>query len=293
MAIATQSGLFASQSGLSGSQAGLFERKPAAHRVLRLLTLLSAALFGVALLRAQSLPPLPSPPKPSLAGSDAASTTVNQPTLARMPLVPGTEMDRVVAIVNNDLILDSDVDQERRLAALLPYGEGAGQYSRDAAIQRLINRDLILEQVKLQPSEEITQAAAAKDLDSLRKDISACREYNCETNAGWNRFLASQGFTEASVTKLWQERMEVLAFIEQRFRMGVRISPAQIKAYYDNELRAQYAAQHATPPPLATISTRIQQVLLERQVSGLLDDWLNSLRAQGSVVVLHPGEEAP
>ena len=87
--------------------------------------------------------------------------------------------------------------------------------------------------------------------------------------------------------------MEVLAFIEQRFRMGVKISAAQIKDYYDHELRAQYAAQHASPPPLATISNRIQQVLLERQVSGLLDDWLNSLRAQGTVVVLHPGEEAP
>jgi hypothetical protein len=28
-------------------------------------------------------------------------------------------------------------------------------------------------------------------------------------------------------------------------------------------------------------------------VSSLLSDWLNSLRAQGNVVVLHPGEEAP
>jgi hypothetical protein len=28
-------------------------------------------------------------------------------------------------------------------------------------------------------------------------------------------------------------------------------------------------------------------------VSNLLTDWLESLRAQGSVVVLHPGEEAP
>jgi hypothetical protein len=255
--------------------------------------LLSAALVAAASLRAQSLPPLPSPPKPSIAGSDAPPTQVSQPRLERMPLVPGTELDRVDAIVNNDLILDSDVDQERRLATLLPYGEAGGEYSRDAAIERLINRDLILQQIKLQPSEGITEEAAAKDLKSLRKDISECRQYDCETDAGWDRFLASQGFTEASITKLWQERMEVLAFIEQRFRMGVRISPAQIKAYYDNELRAQYAAQHATPPPLDSISTRIQQVLLERQVSGLLDDWLKSLRAQGSVVVLHPGEEAP
>jgi hypothetical protein len=37
----------------------------------------------------------------------------------------------------------------------------------------------------------------------------------------------------------------------------------------------------------------LQQIVLEQQVTGLLDDWLKSLRAQGSVVVLHGGESAP
>jgi len=54
-----------------------------------------------------------------------------------------------------------------------------------------------------------------------------------------------------------------------------------------------YAAQHVAAPPLESISSRIQEVLLQQQVSKLLDDWLKSLRAQGSVVVMHPGEGAP
>jgi hypothetical protein len=244
-------------------------------------------------LQAQSLPPLPVPPRPSIAPTDAPPTPIHQPNLPRMPLEPGTELDRVVAIVNSDLILDSDVDQERRFAALLPYGEAGGAYSRDEAIERLVNRDLILQQIKLQPGYDVSEAAAAQDLDSLRKSIPACKQFHCETTAGWDRFLATEGFTEASLTHLWQQRMEVLAFIEQRFRMGIKITPAQIQSYYNTDLRKQYAAQHATPPPLRTISSRIREVLLQQQVSSLLDDWLKSLRAQGSVVVLHPGEEAP
>jgi hypothetical protein len=251
------------------------------------------ALVCVSAMRAQSLPPLPTPPTPSIAPSDSPATTVYQPALPRMPAQPGTEVDRVVAVVNGDLILDSDVDQERRFAALLPYGEAGGNYSRDSAIQRLINRNLILQQIKLQPGYDVSEAAAATDLDALRKDVPACKDFHCETPAGWNRFLATQGFTESSITQLWRQRMEVLAFIEQRFRMGIKISPDQIKKYYDSDLRRQYAAQHAAPPPLDTVSNRIQQVLLQQQVSSLLDDWLKSLRAQGSVVVLHPGEEAP
>jgi peptidyl-prolyl cis-trans isomerase SurA len=222
-----------------------------------------------------------------------ATVTAVSPVLPGMPTAPGTTVDRVVAIVNGELILDSDVAQERRFSALLPYGEAGGRYSRDRAIERLINRDLILQQAKLQPGDEITDEAAQKDLTSLKKTIPECQEYHCETKAGWDKFLATQGFTEPTLLALWKQRMTVLAFIEQRFRMGIKISDEQIKKYYDNDLKAQYDAQHATEPPLESISSRIQEVLLQQQVSALLGEWLKSLRAQGSVVVLHPGEEAP
>ena len=241
-------------------------------------------------------PPMPATPvseAPSAARSDAPPTVIADPKLPGMPAVQGTEIDRVVAVVNEELILDSDVEQERRFSALLPYGEASGPYSRDEAIERLINRDLILQQSQLQSGHEITMEAATKDLEGLRKSIPACKEFHCETKAGWDRFLATQGFAEQSLTKLWRQRMEVLAFIELRFRMGVRISPEDIQTYYEKTLLPQYAAKNATPPPVKSISRRIQEVLLQREVSGLLSDWLNSLRAQGNVVVLHPGKEGP
>ena len=242
-------------------------------------------------------PPMPkvaASATPSAAPSDAAPTTIMPTALPRMPAEQGTSIDRVVAIVNGDLILDSDIDQERRFASLLPYGEAAaGAYNRGAALERLINRELILQQARLQPGEEITLAAAAKDLDSLRKTIPACKEYHCETQAGWDRFLTTEGFTEQSLTSLWRERMEVLAFIELRFRMGIKISQPEIQAYYEKTMLPQYADRHAKAPPVDAISSRIQEVLLQQQVSSLLRDWLESLRAQGNVVVLHPGEQAP
>jgi peptidyl-prolyl cis-trans isomerase SurA len=243
-----------------------------------------------------NVPPLPSAPAaatPSTAAPDAAPTTIVLPTLPQMPAVQGAEIDRVVAIVNGELILDSDVDQERRFATLLPYGEGSGTYDRDKAMERLINRALILQQSKLQPGSEISTAAAMKDLDALRKTIPTCKEYQCETEAGWDRFLATEGFTEKSLTDLWRKRMEVLAFIELRFRMGIKISNEEIQTYYDKTMLPVYAAQHVKPPTVEAISSRIQEVLLQKQVSALLGDWLNSLRAQGNVVILHPGEEAP
>lgn len=209
-----------------------------------------------------------------------------------MPRVPGTQLDRVVAIVNDDLILDSDVNEELRLQAFDPY-HTRSELSSTRAIERLINRDLILQQVKLQPEQQPSDAEVTKQIDQLRKDIPACSEYQCQTKAGWDHFLADHGFTEDSFFTRWKDRMTVLSFIEERFEMGVNVKPDQIQSYYEKTLVPEYQRQHTPAPKLDAISSQIREVLLQEQISNLLQDWLKSLRAQGSVVVLHPGEEAP
>jgi peptidyl-prolyl cis-trans isomerase SurA len=215
------------------------------------------------------------------------------PVAPKMPGVDGQEIDRIVAIVDGDLILDSDVDEERRFTAFQAFRDRANDFSRGEAIERLINRALILQQIKLQPADPISDEDVKKELDALRKSIPECKKYACETDKGWKSFLDANGFTEQTLIERWRIRMEVLRFIEERFRMGVRIPPEDIKGYYEKTLLPQYEAQHQAPPKLETISDRIQEVLLQRQVSNLLGDWLKSLRAQGSVVVLKQGEVAP
>lgn len=209
-----------------------------------------------------------------------------------MPRVPGTQLDRVVAIVNDDLILDSDVNEELRLQAFDPY-RTRSELSPTRAVERLVNRDLIMQQQKLQPEQEPSDAEVNKQIDQLRKDIPACTKYECQTKAGWDRFLSDHGFTESSFFARWKERMTVLSFIEDRFELGVNIKPEQIESYYQKTLVPEYERQHVPAPKLESISSEIREVLLQQQISNLLQDWLKSLRAQGSVVVLHPGEEAP
>jgi hypothetical protein len=203
-----------------------------------------------------------------------------------------TLVDRVVAIVNGDLILESDIDEEKRFIAFEPYSDQSG-FSRQQALERLIDRTLILQQAKLQPEAAVTPAQVEDELKQLRQDIPACKQYACNTAAGWAKFCAAHGFTVAQLDERWRQRMQTLRFIELRFRMGIRITPAEIKAYYDKTLLPEYVHQHATPPRLDVISDRIQEILLEQQVSALLDDWLKALRAQGSVQIMKPDEVAP
>ena len=82
-------------------------------------------------------------------------------------------------------------------------------------------------------------------------------------------------------------------YTPDNFRGGIRISNDEIKDYYEKTMLPEYVKQKAAPPKLETVSARIEEVLLQQQVGNLLRDWLKSLRAQGNVWVMRPGEVAP
>jgi hypothetical protein len=204
----------------------------------------------------------------------------------------GVVLDRLVAVVNGDVILESDVDEERRFEEVQPY-RAVATFTRDRIIERLIDRALILQQAALQPEDGVSDKEVDAQLARLRQDIPACKQYHCETDEGWKKYLGDHGFTEEEFRARWKQRMQLLKFIEARFRNGIKVSDAEIKAYYEKTMLPEYAKRNVTPPHLETIQNRIEEVLLQQQVGALLQDWLKSLRAQGSVRVITPGEVTP
>ncbi len=223
----------------------------------------------------------------------AAQTQQSNGGVAGPAVGQGTVLDRIVAIVNDDVILESDIDEERRFESIQPYRGSTAEFSRERAVQRLIDRALILQQSAMEPEDTITEEDLDAQLTKLRKDIPSCAEYHCETDAGWKKYLADHGFTVAAFRELWRKRMELLRFIEVRFRNGIHISDDEIKDYYEKTMLPEYARQKVTPPKLETISKRIEEVLLQQRVSNLLRDWLRSLRAQGSVRIMSADEVVP
>jgi peptidyl-prolyl cis-trans isomerase SurA len=198
-------------------------------------------------------------------------------------------LDSVIAVINGDVLLKSDLQSEMDMAALQPLSLPEGKNFERRAAQRLINRVLILQQMRNQGMvKDVSDQDVQKDLDLLRKQLPACQRYHCETATGWAGFLADHNLTSSEVEERWRQRMQILAFIDARFRAGIRIPESDISDYYKKTLVPQFTAQHAKPPTLASVSDRIEEVLLQQHVNLLLQDWLNSLRDQGNVVILDP-----
>jgi peptidyl-prolyl cis-trans isomerase SurA len=227
------------------------------------------------------------PPQTTIQAGGAASAPAANPVHEQ-----GVVLDRLIAVVNEDVILESDIDEERRFEEVQPY-RSAPVFSRERIVERLIDRALILQQALLEPADAVSDKDVDAQLATLRKDIPACKEYHCETSEGWKKYLADHGFTEEEFSARWKLRMQLLKFIEVRFRNGISITDDAIKTYYEKSMLPEYAKRNVTPPPLETIKKRIEEVLLQQQVGALLQDWLKSLRAQGSVRVIMPGEVTP
>jgi hypothetical protein len=197
-------------------------------------------------------------------------------------------LDSVVAVVNSQVILASDLDLEMRVARLLPVGDPSDA-SPTAALQRLITRALIEQQIQQEDPQalQVTRQDLDDSLNELRQNLPACKHRDCDTQAGWAGYLASMGLTADRFDDYWSRRIAVLRFIEQRFRSGIRITPEEIEKYYRLTLVPHYdSAQEA--PALDKVAPRIQEILLEQQVNALLDDWLKSLQSQGQVEILVP-----
>ncbi len=223
----------------------------------------------------------------ALAGGGCYAQAASSSASGGEPVV----LDRVVAVINGDVLLQSDVDEEMRFAALEPFQESGGKDTRQSAMLRLINRSLILQQMKEQHqfNIKISDADAEKSLGDLRSHLPQCGNYDCKTAAGWKAFLAANDLTNEEVERPLETADDDFALYRSAVprrdshfageRSGLLCEDRWFRLS-SGSMRRLLRSRH--------VSARIHEVLLQQQVNGLLQDWLNSLRDEGSVQILDP-----
>ncbi|MGA8043119.1 MAG: hypothetical protein WCA37_09975, partial [Terracidiphilus sp.] len=100
------------------------------------------------------------------------------------------ELDHVVAVVNDEAILASDLENEIHLSVLEPSSTARAKETEADALQRLISRALIRQQLREEEGQGALPSAQelAERLGQLRRDLPECMHLHCETDAGWHQF---------------------------------------------------------------------------------------------------------
>jgi len=197
-------------------------------------------------------------------------------------------IDRIVATVNGHLILQSDWDDALRYEALLNGGK-LSEFTEDerrAVLDRLIDQELLGEQMKAAYFQHASEAEASARVAEARKQYP-----EATTDEGWQAVLASFGLTEKELAAHVQQQIDLMRLVDARLRPAVQIDSKTIEAYYREKFVPQLKQSGASEVSLADVSARIRELLTQEKVNELLVSWLQTLRSESKVS--EPGAAEP
>jgi peptidyl-prolyl cis-trans isomerase SurA len=199
----------------------------------------------------------------------------------------GQVIDRIVARVNGRIILQSELEEALSYEALL-NGRALAQFTADdrrAVLDRLIDQELLHEQLRSSEFPHASEAEAASQVAGARKLYP-----ETPTDEGWQALLAKYGLREKDLVSHVQQQIDLMRLVDARLRPAVQIDSKTIEAYYREKFVPQLKQAGASEVPLADVSAKIRELLTQEKVSELLVSWLQTLRSEGDVHI--PGAEA-
>jgi hypothetical protein len=189
----------------------------------------------------------------------------------------------VVASLGSQAITESDVRAAYEFELFL---EGRNPNAApDPETARRVLDQLIEQRLLLRESEtekwdhpELRSAAEAR-LEAIRRKF--------QSEAAFDSALRALRLDQAQVLTRLEDQERILRLIDRRFRPGAWVDESEIEAYYRENFAPEYTRRSGQPaPPLAEVEAQIREILVQKKIDQLLNDWLTDLKGS-HVVKLH------
>src|SRR5579863_5191983 len=165
-----------------------------------------------------------------------------------LPARAGDVLDRIVATVNRQIILQSEWQDAVRYEAFVD-GRSLDQVEaadRKAALDHLIDQELLLEQMRSSGYPHASDEEVARRVQEIRKQYAGA-----ETETGWQTALARYGLTENELKQRVALQVDLLGLVDARLRPNIVIDSKSIESYYNQELLPKLRQSGAEQVPLA------------------------------------------
>jgi len=205
------------------------------------------------------------------------------------PASAGEILDRMVASVNGRIILQSDWEDAIRCEAFIG-GRALDQITfadRKAALDRLIDQELLREQMRGVEFTQATQNELAARMAEVRKQYP-----EAANDEGWRALLAQYGLTESQLRERLTMQINLLRLVDARLRPSVDIDAQSIERYYNQELLPQLRRSGAKEVGLDEVTPKIKELLTQQKVSELLTAWLQNLRAGSEIHTISDSDDS-
>jgi len=200
----------------------------------------------------------------------------------------GEVIDRIVAVVNGHVILQSQLEDALCFEALTGARplQSLGEEDRRSALSRLVDQELLREQAQ---TGDLPQPAP----EQVQKRIQEIRAAHPEaaTDSGWQATLAGYGLNEKQLESRVAFELAVLREVDLHLRPSVQIDNERIESYYRDVFVPSLRKAGAPEAPLPEVAARIREILVQEKIGELFDSWLQSLRKESKVRTLLPPDD--
>jgi hypothetical protein len=192
-------------------------------------------------------------------------------------LYSSTVVDRIAVIVGKHVIKASDIYRDLGVTEFLNREQpNFGSNARHKSAERLIDQVIIGDEIANGGYTRPTNADADAVLKQLRQHRFA------GSDARLREELTLYGITEDQLRArlLWQ--LEVLRFIDQRFRPGVLVTGEEVRTYYDQhrtDLRREYPQANG----FEALEPKIRASLEGERINQNFVQWLDQARKQNRI----------
>ena len=177
-------------------------------------------------------------------------------------------VDRIVARVETEIILQSDVRQLSRYQAFL---DGKPQSDSDI-LNRLIDQWIVRSEAGVarfpQPSEEDVN----RSIERLKRSFSSPEEFQTRQKLS--------GITDDEIRRFVRAQLYLSNYLDSRFRPSIQIDEKAIEEFYRSRVVPRAESRNQTPPTLENARDFIQEALVQRAINEQADRWLKESRSR-------------
>jgi hypothetical protein len=175
-------------------------------------------------------------------------------------------LDRIVARVENDIILLSDIQALSRYQQLV---EGKSE-TPVQILDRLIDQWIVQTEAEVAHFPHPSDADIDRGLSRLQKSFASTEEYEARKKEA--------GLDDSEIRRIIGTQLHLSSYLDSRFRPSVQIDPKAIEDFYQTAVLPVAKARGQEPPSLEAARDSIQEALIQQKVSEQADRWLKESR---------------
>jgi hypothetical protein len=183
-------------------------------------------------------------------------------------------LDRIVARVETDIILLSDVRQLSRYQTFL---DGKPQSDADI-LNRLIDQWIVRSEASVarfpQPSDEDVN----RSIERLKRSFSSPEEFQARQQ--------QTGISDDEIRRFVRAQLYLSNYLDTRFRPAIQIDENAIEDFYKSRVVPRAESRKQTPPTLENARDFIQEALVQRAINEQADRWLKESRTRVRVEIM-------